>query len=118
MSYETWLVAHGMDRSKTERAILEELIDQVDIFARNHGDDITAEIWESLPNGECRVRVFEPTPGPEPEDSIAEYRLGLDGETPTEEPLVRVVDESTEDVMFISLNACAMKALLFNYGVS
>ena len=104
------------------RATLYELVEWMCILLRNQCDDRTYEGFEDLDNGGVRVRAFVPTPGPEPEESIVEATLHIEGETPTDDDLVRIefttslhsADEPG-DVIFVSLSAMAVASILLGY---
>jgi len=100
----------------TDRAILEELIEQANIFTRDEG--IAIEIYEEVPRGvgglDHRIRVFEPTPGPEPEESIQEALISLYGETPDGDPLVEIAFGPTDQV-YVSLSPAAVAAVLVRH---
>ena len=92
---------------------LVELVDWMNVFTQDNG--IAFEIYENVDVGFVRVRAFKPTPGPEPEESISEVVMGLDGSGPDDEPLVQIVLDEDGESVYMSLNAPAIVAVVLNY---
>ena len=96
--------------ANSDRITLNKLIEWMRMLLRNQGDDRTFEAFEDLDRGGIRVRAFVPTPNHEPEESIVEATLHIEGITPTDDHLVRI--EIRDDVIFCSYSAWAIASIL------
>ncbi|MBW2672172.1 MAG: hypothetical protein JRD89_01990 [Deltaproteobacteria bacterium] len=96
-----------------DRAIIEELVEWMNIFTRDEG--IAFETYEVCEDDYLKVRAFRPTPGPEPDESIAEVRMMLAGSTPNENSLVHIVLNEDGEAVYMSLNAPAIAAVVLHY---
>lgn len=120
--YQSWLQAHGLDlvrrqphyRNPEDYELLAELVELVNVHTRDDG--IAVEIFEDM-DPFFRVRVFRPTPGPDPEESIVELLMGIDGETPSGEPLIQLVydtDPRGDNTFYTSPSPLAIATILLH----
>jgi hypothetical protein len=96
-----------------DQAIIDEVVEWMNVFTRDDG--IAFETYEVCEDGYKKVRAFRPTPGPEPEESISEVRMLLDGDTPNEDALVHIILNEDNEGVYMSLNAPAIVAVVLHY---
>jgi len=99
-----------MERHHNHATIF-ELVDRLNCFTRDDG--IAVEVYEECEDGTSKVRVFRPTPGPEPEESIAEVVMGVVGEW-NEDYLIQI-DLNDDESVTMTCNLPAIVAVLVHY---